>query len=151
VPSPTVDGAIDLSAVEAAAVSIGGAIRAHSDWPLVVMRTTVPPGTTEERVLPTLERESGRIAGSGLGLCANPEFLRELTALEDFIDPRVIVIGALDEASDRALRRLYAQWRRVPIHSMDLRTAEATKYTANLFNATKISFFNELEQVFTSL
>jgi UDPglucose 6-dehydrogenase len=61
--------------------------------------------------------------------------------------PRVIVIGALDEASDLHLRAMYASWRDVTVLSMDLRTAEMTKYVANLFNAAKISFFNELEEI----
>jgi UDPglucose 6-dehydrogenase len=81
----------------------------------------------------------------------NPEFLREATAAADFASPRVIVIGALDERSDRALRGLYGPWHDVPIVSMDLRTAEATKYAANLFNAAKISFFNELDRFLTAL
>src|SRR5207249_2890238 len=130
---------------------VGRAIRGHAGYPLVVVRSTVPPGTSEGLVLPAVERESGRRPGDGFGLCMNPEFLREVSAEADFLNPRVIVIGALDARSDRAMRRLYAPWPEVPVVSMSLRTAEATKYTANLFNATKISFFNELEQVFSTL
>lgn len=146
VPSPTRNGEVDLSYVTTAAETVGRAICGAAHRPLVVVRSTVPPGTTEEVVLPILERRSGLKAGHGFGLCMNPEFLRELSAEQDFMRPRVIVIGAVDEASDRHLRAMYASWRDVTTFSMDLRTAETTKYVANLFNATKISFFNELEE-----
>jgi UDPglucose 6-dehydrogenase len=151
VPSPTVDGEVDVSWVAAAASAVGRALARRETWSLVVVRSTVPPGTTEGVVRPILERESGRAAGDGFGLCMNPEFLRELSAEQDFMDPRVIVIGALDERSDSALRGLYAGWPDVPVVSMSLRGAEITKYTSNLFNATKISFFNEMEQICRAL
>ncbi len=151
VPSPSVDGVVDTSFVEAASASVGQAIRRHAGWPLVVVRSTVPPGTTESLVRGAVESESRRRAGDGFGLCMNPEFLREISASEDFMYPRVIVIGALDRRSDRALRGLYARWPDVPVVSMSLRSAEMTKYTSNLFNATKISFFNEMEQVCVAL
>lgn len=151
VPSPTTAGRVDTSYVETAAAIVGRAIATHPGWPLVVVRSTVPPGTTEELVLPTLEAESDRSAGSGFGLCMNPEFLRALSAEEDFRNPRVIVIGALDERSDQELRAVYAAWPHVPVVSVSLRGAELTKYTSNLFNATKISFFNEMEQICNEL
>src|SRR5262249_32409022 len=134
VPSPTVAGEADTGYVQAAALVVGTAIAVHPGWPLVVVRSTVPPGTTEELVCPILERVSGRGAGEGFGLCMNPEFLREVSAEEDFMNPRVVVIGALDERSDRALRAVYAGWPDVPVVSMSLRAAEVTKYTSNLFN-----------------
>jgi UDPglucose 6-dehydrogenase len=153
VPTPTVDGNVDLSCILAAAESVGHALAARKDSrkPLVVVRSTVPPGTTEGPVREVLERASGRLAGSGFHLCMNPEFLREVSAEQDFMEPRVIVIGALDEQSDRALRRLYRPWPGVPVVSLSLRSAELAKYTSNLFNAAKISFFNELEEVALAL
>jgi UDPglucose 6-dehydrogenase len=147
VPSPTVEGRVDLSYVLAASEAIGQAIGRHDSWPLVVVRSTVPPGTTEERIAPTVAAAAGRAAGDGFDLCVNPEFLRELSAEEDFMNPRVIVIGARDARSEQALRRVYAGWADVPVVAMSIRAAELTKYTSNLFNATKISFFNEMEQV----
>ena len=147
VPSPTVEGRVDLTYVETAARTVGRAIAGHEHRPLVVVRSTVPPGTTETLVRVAVEEESDRIAGDGFSLCMNPEFLRELSAEEDFLHPRVIVIGSLDDRSDRMIRRLYGPWSTVPILSMSLRSAEMAKYAANLFNAAKISFFNELEQV----
>ncbi len=147
VPSPTVAGRVDVSFVKDAADAVGRAIACHRTWALVVVRSTVPPGTTEEVVLPTLELASGRRAGAGFGLCMNPEFLRAATAEQDFLHPRVVVIGAWDERSDHALRAIYAAWYGVPIISTSFRTAEAAKYVANLFNATKISFFNEMLRI----
>ncbi len=147
VPSPTREGRVDLSCVEAAARTVGSAIADHRGRPLVVVRSTVPPGTTETLVREVVEEASRRAAGVGFSLCMNPEFLRELSAEEDFLNPRLIVIGSLDERSDRTIRRLYAPWSAVPTLSMSLRSAEMAKYVANLFNAAKISFFNEMEQV----
>ncbi|TMK37021.1 MAG: UDP-glucose/GDP-mannose dehydrogenase family protein [Actinobacteria bacterium] len=151
VPSPTVDERVDTSYVREAAVAVGRAIVSAKHRPVVVVRSTVPPGTTERIVIPALELASGRRAGRDFGVCMNPEFLRAATAERDFLEPRVIVIGALDEASAEALRRLYTPWGDVPVHVMSLRTAEATKYVANLFNATKISFFNEMHRALRAL
>jgi UDPglucose 6-dehydrogenase len=151
VPSPTVLGRVDLSCVRDAAVTVGRALAAGGRHPLVVVRSTVPPGTTEEAVIPILEEVSGGVAGQEFGVCVNPEFLRARTAQADFLDPRVIVIGALDVRSEVALRRMYSPWAGVPVVVTSLRTAEAAKYVANLFNATKISFFNEMHRVLTAL
>jgi UDPglucose 6-dehydrogenase len=151
VPTPTLNGAADLSYVRLGAGAIGNALRHHGAHPLVVVRSTVPPGTTEDMVIPALEAASGLQAGLDLSVCMNPEFLRAATAEDDFLQPRVIVIGALDGPSDDLLRRVYAPWSGVPVLTMSLRSAEATKYVANLFNATKISFFNELERILSSI
>jgi UDPglucose 6-dehydrogenase len=151
VPTPTIDGGVDRSYVRSASEAVGRAIEAHRGWPLVVVRSTVPPGTTEEMVIPVLESASFRHAGEDFGVCMNPEFLRAASALEDFENPKVIVIGALDGRSERALRGIYAQWPDVPVVATSLRTAEATKYVANLFNATKISFFNEMHRALLAL
>jgi UDPglucose 6-dehydrogenase len=148
VPTPTVEGKVDLSAIRSAARNVGRALREAADWRLVVVRSTVPPGTTSMHILPILERVSGRSVGADFGLCTNPEFLRERSAEDDFMRSRVIVIGSIDRRSELMLRRLYAPWRGIPVVATDLVTAEATKYTANLFNATKISFFNQLERIF---
>ena len=148
VPSPMHrDGGVDLSFVGSAAQAVGRAMLEHPGRPLVVVRSTVPPATTEDLVVPALAFSSGREAGRDFGVCMNPEFLRAESADEDFLRPRLIVIGALDHESDLALREIYAPWPGTPILSMSLRDAEATKYVANLFNASKISFFNEMHRV----
>ena len=81
----------------------------------------------------------------------NPEFLRAATAEEDFMNPRVIVIGALEGRSALGLKRMYAPWADVPMVETNLRTAEATKYLSNLFNAAKISFFNEMHAILAAI
>jgi UDPglucose 6-dehydrogenase len=151
VPTPTRGGHIDLDCVRSAATTIGRGISAREDWCCVVVRSTVPPGTTDEVVKPLLERHSGKVAGRDFGVAMNPEFLRAMSAADDFLYPRVIVIGALDSRSDAAVRALYAPWNDVPVRSMSIRDAEATKYTANLYNATKISFFNEMHRVLSRM
>ena len=144
VPTPTVDWQVDLSFLVEATATVGAALRSHPGKPLVVVRSTVPPGSTERTVIPLLEESSGLRAGLDFSVAMNPEFLRAATAEDDFAHPRVIVIGALDDESDAAMRRLYRAWADVPTMSMDLVTAESTKYVSNLFNAAKISFFNEM-------
>ena len=151
VPSPTVDGRVDLTYVREAAAAVGCALGQQEGHPVVVLRSTVPPGTTEDVVIPVLEGRSGRTAGRDFGVCMNPEFLRARSAETDFRRPRVIVIGSIDAHSEHALRRVYAPWTDVPVVATDLRTAEATKYMANLFNAAKISFFNEMAEILTTL
>jgi UDPglucose 6-dehydrogenase len=157
VPSPTVGGQVDLSYVEVAARTVGTALAMGSTkesvapWPIVVVRSTVPPGTTENVVVPLLEAGSGLRAGDDFGVAMNPEFLRAATAEEDFVHPRVIVIGALDERSAEGVRLIYASWADVPTVVTSPRTAEATKYLSNLFNAAKISFFNEMHALLSAI
>ena len=151
VPTPTRGGRVDLGAISSASREIGQAIAARDEWSCVVVRSTVPPGTTDDLVRTILEESSGKCAGEGFGLAMNPEFLREATAAEDFLRPRVIVVGAPEERTETAMRWLYEPWAEVDTLLMPTRAAEATKYTANLFNAAKISFFNELHGFFESL
>jgi UDPglucose 6-dehydrogenase len=151
VPTPTVGGRIDISFVRAASRAVGGAIADHPARPLVVVRSTVLPGTTDGLVIPEIERSSGRMAGRGFSVCMNPEFLRAVSAADDFLRPRVIVIGELDGVSGEALARIYAPWKDVPVRRMSIVSAEATKYAANNFNAAKISFFNEMDRLLSSL
>jgi GDP-mannose 6-dehydrogenase len=136
-------GGLALDAIERVAHSIGAALPACAQRHTVVVRSTVLPGTTEQVVLPLLERESGLKAGADFGVAVNPEFLREGAAIADFEDPPKTVIGELDVASGDATAALYqtlsAQLFRVP-----LRVAEMTKYVDNAFHATKIAFANEI-------
>ena len=140
------DGSIDLKYVEAASKSIGKALREKMGYHVVVVKSTVLPGTTEEVVKPILEEYSGKKAFEGFGLAMNPEFLREGVALKDFLTPDRIVIGVQDERTRRVLEELYA-----PIDSpklfTDIKTAEMIKYASNAFLATKISFANEIGNI----
>ncbi len=140
------DGAMDLKYVKSAARSIGKALADKAGYHVVTVKSTVSPGTTEEVVLPILEKESGKKAGKGFGLAMNPEFLREGRAVEDFMNPDRIVIGALDEKSDSAVKKVYEDLG-CPVLSTDPSTAEMIKYASNAFLATKISFINEIANI----
>ena len=136
------DGGVALGAVEAVAAAIGRAIRAKDTPHTVVMRSTVPPGTAEERVIPILERESGRRLGEGLAYYANPEFLREGSAVQDFRKPPFTLIGAPPGDDAIELRALYSPIG-APVHVTSYRVAESVKHISNVFHAVKLAFANE--------
>lgn len=140
------DGAIDLSSVKTSAEEIGQALREKDDYSVVAIKSTVVPGSTEETLIPILEEESGDKAGEDFGVCVNPEFLREGSAISDFMDPDRIVIGEYDERSGDAVSELYEDFD-APILRMDLSSAEMVKYASNSFLATKISFINEIGNI----
>jgi GDP-mannose 6-dehydrogenase len=139
----------DLRAVDAVVRSIGEVLRRKPEAHVVVMRSTVPPGTTEERIRPILEESSGRRVGDGLSLVFNPEFLREGSSVKDFHQPPQTVIGSLDEAGFVAMERLYAG---LPgtFERTSTRIAESVKYLCNVFHALKIVFANEAGSVLKS-
>ena len=95
VPTPTVDKKVDVSCLYAATKSIGEALSEASDFHVIVFRSTAPPTTTRMQLIPLLEKYSGLRAGDDFGVCMNPEFLREKTPLEDFLNPDRIIIGEL--------------------------------------------------------
>lgn len=136
---------IDLKYVEKVSEDIGRALK-NKKYSVVVVKSTVVPGTTEHSVLPLLEKYSGKKAGKGFGLCMNPEFLREGSAVKDFMHPDRIVIGGYDSASTRMLLRLYRSFK-CPIMTTDIKTAEMIKYATNSFLVTKISFINEIGNI----
>lgn len=141
---PNPDGSQDLSFVKVVCSSIGAELkRRKSKGPVtVVVKSTVVPGTTAGVVRKALESSSGLRAGKGFLLAANPEFLKEGSALEDALNPDRIVVGGLDEASCESVAALFS-WATCPVLKTDLTTAEMVKYAANAFLATKISFANE--------
>ena len=151
VSTPTSAGGVDLRHLEAAVATIGDALgRASSSEPgryrVVIVRSTVPPGTTDDVVIPLLEAEAGLQAGLDFGVCASPEYLRQRMAVSDSVAPRLVVIGQLDDRSGDVAERLNAGFG-CPIHRVPIREAEFHKYAHNLCNASKISFFNELRRV----
>ena len=137
------DGSIDLTYLRKAAATVGRAMPSADGYRVVVVKSTVVPGTAEEVVRPVLEKSSGKKAGLDFGLCVNPEFLREGSALEDALKPDRIVIGSLDERSRESLLLVY-ETVPCPRFLTDPRTAEMVKYATNAFLATKVSFANEL-------
>jgi len=142
VQTPTVNGQIDLSYVKKAIIDIAKALREKGSYHVIVVRSTVLPFTTETTIVPLLEQHSQLRAGEDFGVCTNPEFLRKISATKDFLNPNRIVIGELDKRSGDFLEKLYSPFK-APIFRTGLATAEMIKYVANLFLATKISFFNE--------
>ena len=135
-----------LDSIKTASISVGNWLSGINKYCLVVVRSTVLPGITEEIVIPILEEYSGKIAGRDFGICVNPEYLRERCAEEDFLNPWIVVIGELDKNSGNLLQELYC-WVNCPIYRMPIKEAEIQKFIHNLCNAAKISFFNEMRLV----
>lgn len=136
-------GRIDTRPVKRASKDIAKALARSEDFKVVVMKSTVVPGTTDSVVRPLLEQGSGKAAGTGFGLCMNPEFLQEGSALKDSMEPSRVVVGSMDKRSGDMLMRLYSPVRSEKVRT-DLRTAEMIKYASNCFLATKISYANEI-------
>ncbi|OIB56015.1 UDP-glucose dehydrogenase family protein [Natrialba sp. SSL1] len=156
-PTPQAeDGSLDLAPMRAGSESLGRALEptvgesdAESDH-LVVVKSTVLPGTTEDVVGPILERESGTAIGEGLDLAMNPEFLRMGTAVRDFLEPDKVVVGATSDAAAATLRDLYApilEREETDLVETDVREAELIKYANNAFLASKVSLVNELGNI----
>jgi UDPglucose 6-dehydrogenase len=137
------NGGIDLSYLKEATKKIATILKNKNSWHLVVIKSTVLPGTTHDIVLPLLEQYSGKKVGTDIGLAMNPEFLKEGVAIKDFLEPDRIVIGSYDEKSKTALRDLYQSFS-CPLVETSLSAAEMIKYASNTFLATKISFINEI-------
>lgn len=135
---------IDLAYIRQAARAVGEALREIRRYHVVVVKSTVVPGTTDDIVRPLLEESSARRAGIDFGVGMNPEFLTEGTAVVDFMQPDRIVLGGMDERTIDMLAELYAPLTHVPVLRTNNRTAEMMKYAANCLLATLISFSNEI-------
>jgi UDPglucose 6-dehydrogenase len=146
VPTPTNGGAIQLDILKQAVTDFANRLKTHDKYHVVVVRSTVPPGTTRNLVVKLIEKISGKKAGEDFGVCMQPEYLREKTAEADFERPWFILIGQYDEKSGDVLEKLYRSFD-APIERCGLEEAEFQKYVNNVFNAVKIAFFNELRIV----
>lgn len=142
---------IDLAYVREASRQIGEALRLKDEFHVVVVKSTVVPGTTDEVVRDELERASGKVAGRDFGVGMNPEFLTEGTAIEDFMHPDRIVIGGSDPRAIEVQRRVYAAFPHIPTLETNNKTAEMIKYASNSVLATLISFSNEIGNVCSAL
>jgi len=140
------NGSLDLRFVRKACEEIGTALAASSASHVVVIRSTMLPGSMRDVVIPTLEASSGRKAGQDFGVCINPEFLREGSAIHDFRHPPKTVIGEVDTQSGDRLATLYAGLGSEPIRTT-IETAEMVKYTDNVWHALKVGFANEIGNV----
>jgi GDP-mannose 6-dehydrogenase len=137
------NGSLNLEYAERVCSQIGAALATTDRYHVVSIRSTVLPGTTESRLIPLLERHSGRKAGVDFGVCMNPEFLREGTAIDDYDQPCHIIIGELDSRSGDAVATLYASIA-APVVRTSIRAAEMVKYVNNAFHAVKVVFANEI-------
>lgn len=135
---------IDLTYVREAARNIGEALRGKNSYHVVVVKSTVVPGTTDQVVLPILERASGKRAGVDFGVGMNPEFLTEGEAIDDFMNPDRLVLGGIDERTIAVMDELYSNFAGVPVIRTNTRTAEMIKYASNCLLATLISYSNEM-------
>lgn len=142
VPTPTVNLSIDLSMMDDAVVTLAKQLGRKQEYFVVAIRSTVLPGTTEQRLIPVLERYSGKRAGYDFGVCMNPEYLRAVSADADFLNPRLVVIGALDQRSFDLVASLYEPFG-VSIKHFTPAQAEFQKYVHNCGNAVMISLFND--------
>ncbi|GAA2274519.1 hypothetical protein GCM10010145_51890 [Streptomyces ruber] len=143
-PTPNVGHRYDLSAFEDGTTTVGKALGTASGTHVVVVRSTVPPGTTEGLVQPLLEKHSGRTLGEDFHLASNPEFLRAASAVEDFKHPWMTVIASRSTRTVERLSELLAPFGGELRTFDDPAAAEMVKCAHNIFNATKISFWNEM-------
>jgi len=149
-PTPqSEDGSLDLAIMRAGAESLGRALADKDGEHLVVVKSTVLPGTTEDVVGPILEAESGTRIGDGLELAMNPEFLRMGTAVEDFLEPDKVVLGTASEGLPPPPRavRAHSCARGRDLVETEIREAELIKYANNAFLASKVSLVNELGNI----
>jgi GDP-mannose 6-dehydrogenase len=137
------NGGIDLKYVRRVCEQIGQTLATHPGAPVIAFRSTMLPGTMRKVVIPTLERASGKRAGEEFGVCINPEFLREGTAVHDYHHPPKTVIGEVNRASGDLLATLYVP-RPGPKIRTDIETAEMVKYADNSWHALKVGFANEI-------
>src|SRR6266536_3960405 len=136
-------GKLDLSHVEHVSREIGTALKQKSSFHTVVLRSTVLPGTTETLMIPAIENASGKRAGVDFAVCYNPEFMREGSAVGDFLQPPYTILGSQNPAHLVSLRELYKE---VPATTFEtsIRVAEMVKYVSNLYHAVKVGFANEV-------
>jgi GDP-mannose 6-dehydrogenase len=140
------NGSLDLTYLERVAEQIGEALKDKESYHVVVVRSTVLPGTTHEVVIPALERTSGKKYGTGFGVTVNPEFLREGTAIHDFRNPPLTLVGHNYQSDAAPTKALYATVE-APLETTTIRTAEMMKYASNTWHALKVTFANEIGNI----
>ncbi len=137
------NGKLDLSHIEHVSREIGTALKQKSTFHTIVLRSTVLPGTTETLMVPTIESASGKRAGVDFAVCNNPEFMREGSAVADFLKPPYTILGSQNPQHLDSLRTLYKD---IPatVFETSIRVAEMVKYVSNLYHAVKVGFANEV-------
>jgi GDP-mannose 6-dehydrogenase len=137
------NGKLDLKGIKHVCDQIGASLKRKDTFHVVVTRSTILPGTTANVITPALEAASGKKAGKDFGVATNPEFLREGTAIKDFLHPPMTVLGVNDSESESLLRELY-RWVPAELFAVPVFAAEMVKYVCNSFHALKVSFANEV-------
>ncbi|HEX3249091.1 MAG TPA: UDP-glucose/GDP-mannose dehydrogenase family protein [Pyrinomonadaceae bacterium] len=140
------NGSLDLTHIKNSCKQIGVALSTVDRNHVVVIRSTLLPGSIERHVIPTLEVYSGKRAGKDFGVAINPEFLREGTSVYDFDNPPFTLIGADDENTSSLLGHLYSRLN-APLFTLRIKEAEMVKYTCNCFHALKVAFANEIGNI----
>ena len=144
-PSNT-NGSLNTDYVTRVCEDIGSGLAKKNAFHIVVVRSTLLPGTTEEMLQPILENSSGKTTSIGFGLGYNPEFLREGTSIKDFFDPPYTVIGTDDEKVREAVKQVYSMLD-APLIEVPIKVAEMVKYVNNAFHALKVTFANEIGSI----
>lgn len=151
VGTPSKDnGDLELHYLKSVCKEIAAVLKKKKGYHVIVMRSTIFPGTTEEILMPILEEESGKNLGSGFGLCVNPEFLREGSSIKDFYNPPFTFIGGLNKRDIDLVELLY-KGVNAPVVKMKIREAEMLKYVSNTFHGLKVAFANEIGRICKSI
>ena len=137
------NGSLDLGQLERVCEEIGEIIAGRETFLAVVIRSTMLPGSLEQRLIPVLEKVSGKRVDVDFGVAMCPEFLRESTAISDFYEPPYSVVGVRDERTTELMREMFA-FLDAPFHAVPIKAAEALKYACNAFHAVKVTFANEM-------
>lgn len=140
------NGNIDLKYIKRVCEHIGEGLKDKQRYFVVVIRSTVLPGTIENEVIPVLERASGKKVGNDFGVCMNPEFMREGSSVYDFYNPAKIVIGEYDKRTGNVAEEMY-KGIDAPVIRTDIKVAEMIKYADNTFHALKVTFANEIGNI----
>jgi len=144
------NGSLHLRHIEQVCTEIGTALKTKTERHIIVIRSTMLPGTIQNTVIPILEKTSGKKAIIDFGICINPEFLREGSSLKDYHAPPFTLIGADDEETINEVRSLYINID-APVFVTSLKTAEMVKYVCNCFHALKVTFANEIGNICKAL
>lgn len=141
-----ISGYVDLEQIKATTQIIGDMLKHSTKRHEVIIRSTIPPGTTENVIIPLLEETSGKQLGEHFSVCFYPEFLREGHAVHDFIEPSLNIVGSDDPSSVDLISAVFKDVKKAPVWT-EFRTAEMIKYTNNTFHALKVAFVNEIATV----
>ena len=144
------NGNLDLSYVRRVCEEIGTAVRSKSSFHVIVIRSTILPGSMRNVIIPALEEASGKVAGRDFGVCNNPEFLREGTAVFDYNNPPKTIIGETDSFAGDVLLQLYSHLD-APLVRTSIEVAEMVKYVDNNWHALKVTFANEVGNICKAL